>query len=70
VHRDLESAADRSGIYVRVLAPDDAGLLKRPARGGREPNTLSELDIREPPVGLELTQNCAVYGVHWQIMPQ
>jgi hypothetical protein len=57
-----------------VVAPDDAGLLKRPdaaqARGGREPNTLSELDIREPPVGLELTQNCAVYGVHWQIMPQ
>src|SRR6185437_11907583 len=27
-------------------------------------------DLESTPVGLELTQNCAIYDVHWQIMPQ
>jgi len=57
-----------------VVTPDDAGLLKRTdatkTRRGREPNVLREFDVGQPPVGLELTQNCAIYDVHWQIMPQ
>src|SRR5215471_12591953 len=68
VHGDLEPSADRGWIDVRVVTPDDAGLLKRPdaakARGGRKPNLLSELDVRQPPVDLKATQNCAIYGVH------
>ena len=62
------------GIDVGVVAADHAGLLERAhaaqARGRREPHALGELDVREPPVRLELTQDCAIECIHGQIMPQ
>ena len=74
VHGDLEAAADRRRVDVGVVAADHAGALERPhaaqARRGREPDALGQLDVREPPVGLQVAQDCAIEGIHWQIMPQ
>jgi len=57
-----------------VVAADHAGPLERAhapqARRRGEPHPLGELDVRQPPVGLQLTQDCAIDGIHWQIMPQ
>ena len=73
VHRDLEAAADRGGVDVGVVAADHAGALQRAhaaqARRGREADALGELDVREPPVGLQVAEDCAIEPVHWQIMP-
>ena len=74
MHRDLEAAADRGRVDVGVVAADHAGLLERAdaaqARGRREPHALGQLDVREAPVGLQMAQNCAIEGIHWQIMPR
>jgi hypothetical protein len=72
VHSDLEPTADRRRIDVRVVTPDDAGLLKRTdatkTRRRREPNMLREFDVGQPPVGLGGRRVRDLWH-HWQIMP-
>ena len=64
---------DRGGVDVGVVAADHAGALERAhaaqARRGREADALGQLDVGEPPVGLQLAEDCAIEPIHWQIMP-
>ena len=68
VEQDLDSSTDSGGVDHRPVAPDDAvGLepLDSPqARPGGEPDTVGELDVRQPAITLQLGDNCAIYPVH------
>jgi hypothetical protein len=68
LHEGLESHPDGGGVHQRPIAGDDAAALEftQPpvARAGCEPHPVGELGDRQPAVGLKLSKDCSVYGVH------
>ena len=61
-HReDGDGIAERLGFEIGVVAADHAGLLERAdpaqARRGGQPGALGEIDVGDPPLGLEMCQD-------------
>jgi len=67
---DLETSTDRVLIDDRDVSGDDAVLLKAPhstqARSRRQSHSRGQLQIAQPPVALQLGNDCAIQFVHAQ----
>jgi hypothetical protein len=69
VREDGDAESHRLGIDLGVVALYEAGLLERPhaAQAGRrgDSGALGEIDIRHPPIGLQIGQDAKIDSVQF-----